>query len=317
MNMQAQGTSIDLTLPQHITSLATSAVLLTVDVSCWSATKADQSLAAQVSADNGAEENVGEWTHKLFKRDRQFIAVHNHRQSVYNYLARPATAFDWHGSTKLVPASSIEYVLKDLAESKAAFEAKVNTFLDGDTARGIPSYEDKISNQAFVRGKLFRRDHFPSKEAVRAKFSFRWVLGTVREDDFRCAVAQDLAQDILIHNRRQVMQQADAVGQALRGQLLPLLKSLSHCCAMEESDEGAIRFRRLHGATVEKALRLCDTVSGFNPGGDTLLTDACLTLRGVLSRYGSDEGLAQLKGSEMLREAVKATADDLLSKFSF
>ena len=312
----ATGIDAVLTLPQHITSLATSAVLLTVDGSCWSATKADQTLAAPISADNGAEENVGEWTHKLFKGDTELKAIHNHRQSVYNYLARPSTAYDWHGSTKLVPASSIEYVLKDLAESKAAYDTKVSTFLDGDTARGIPSYEDKIANQAFVRGKLFRREHFPSKEAVRAKFSFRWVLGTVREDDFRCAVANDLANDILIHNRRQMMQQADAVGQALRGQLLPLLKSLSHSCAMEESDDGELRFRRLHGATVEKALRLCDTVAGFNPGGDTLLADACLSLRGALSRYEGD-GLAQLKGSETLREAVKATADDLLSKFSF
>ena len=312
----ATGIDAVLTLPKHITSLATSAVLLTVDVSCWSATKADQNLAAEISADAGAEYTVGEWSHKLFKNDAQLRALHNHRQSVYNYLSSTGVAYDWHGRTKITPASAIEWILKDLTESKAAFEAKRDTFLDGDSTRGIPSYDEKISNEAFVRGKLFRREHFPTRDALRTKFSFRWVLGTVREDDFRCAVAQDLAQDILIHNRRQVMQQADAVGQALRGQLVPLLKSLSHTCQMEENDEGEIRFRRLHSSTVEKALRLCDTVAGFNPGGDTLLADACLTLRGALSRYEGD-GVAQLKQSEVLREAVKTTADDLLSKFTF
>jgi len=109
----------------------------------------------------------------------------------------------------------------------------------------------------------------------------------------------------------------DEIAEAQRSQLVGLLQSLSHCCAMEESDDGAIRFRRLHAATVEKTLALCDTFAQFNPTGDVLLADSCLTLRGVLSRYGSDDGLAQLKGSEMLREQVKATADDLLSKFTF
>lgn len=308
---------ITLTLPTHITSLATSAVLLTVDISGWSATKADQHLAAEISASNGAEQNVGEWTHRLFKGDTELKAIQNHRQSVYNYLARPGVAYDWHGSTKLVPASNIEYVLKDLKDSLAAFEAKVNTFLDGDTARGIPSYEEKISNQAFVRGNLFRREHFPSKDAVRAKFSFRWVLGTVREDDFRCAVASDLANDILTHNRRQMMQQADAVGTALRGQLVPLLKSLSHCCAMEETDEGELRFRRLHASTVEKALHLCDTVAGFNPAGDTVLQETCVALRAVLSRYDNAEAITQLRESETQRGQIKAVADDLLSQFTF
>lgn len=317
MNMQAQGTGIDLTLPDHITSLATSAFTMTIDVSCWTAQKSDRDLANKISADGHASQNVGKWAHDLFARDPELKAVHNHRQAVHNWQVSPGVSYEHQGRERLFPQHTAPEAIARVKALKSAFETKVALFLDGDAAAGIPDYDAKIAAQAFVRGDHFRRSDYPTKEQVRAKFRFHWSIGKVQEDDFRNMVAHDLANDLAVHMNRQHLRVLDEIAEAQRSQLVGLLQSLSHCCAMEEADDGAIRFRRLHAATVEKTLALCDTFAQFNPIGDVLLADACLTLRGVLSRYGSDEGLAQLKGSEMLREAVKATADDLLSKFTF
>lgn len=312
----ATGIAGGLAMPQHLTSLMTSSFTMTVDVSCWTAQKADSDLSKKISADGNATQNVGKWAHDLFVRDAELKAVHNHRQSVYNWLVSPATSYDWRGKERLFPGFKGEIALATIKELEKNFWVKVDTFIDGDPARNIPDYDAKIAAQAFVRGDHFRRSDYPSKEAVRRKFRFAWYLGKVAQDDFRNLIALDAANDVAKHLERQHLRLLDQIAETQRSQLVALLQSLSHSCAMEESDDGELRFRRLHSATVEKALELCDTFAQFNPTGDIVLADACLSLRGALSRYEGD-GLAQLKQSEVLREAVKATADDLLSKFTF
>lgn len=311
--MNAQATGINLAMPEHLISLASSAFTMTIDISCWTAQKSDRELAQKISADGNATETVGKWAHDLFVRDRELKAVHNHRQAVHNWLVSPATSFDWRGKERIFPGFRAETALAKVVELQEEFFKKRDIFLDGDAAAGIPDYDAKIAAQAFVRGDMFRRSDYPSKEAVRRKFRFDWYVGKVREDDFRNLIALDAAQDVAKHMERQHLRLLDQIAETQREQLAGLLKSLSHSCAMEEAEDGALSFRRLHSSTVEKTIELCETFAQFNPTGDTVLAEAVADLRGVFSRFDLDH----LRSSETAREKVKTTADDLLSKLAF
>lgn len=310
-------TDLTLTLPEHLTSLATSAFTLTVDVGCWTAQKADSSIAKKISGDANASQQVGKWAHDLFVRDPELKAVHNHRQSVYNWLERPGTSYEFKGRERLVPNTSAETVIEMVKNLHTAFWQKVDIFLDGDAARGIPDYDAKIAAQAFVRGDLFRRSDYPSKEAVRSKFRFDWYVGRVREDDFRNVVSRDLADDLLVHMRRQHERVLDNLATRQQEQLVSLLESLSHTCTMEETDDGQLRFRRLHASTIDKALSVASTFEQFNPSGDPRIASASAALRAALAGYGSEDGIGQLRESEVARERVKRIADDLLDTLRF
>jgi len=322
MNTLATGiasTAVDavITAPQNLITLSSSAVIIRPEISCWTAEKADRGLAAKMSADAGAVETVMKAAHELFKRDPELTAISNVRQSVYNYMAREGVSYEYDGG-HLTPQFNIEGTLDALKKLQADFYQKVNTFVDGDADRGIPDYDAKVSAQAFVRGDMFRREHYRSKEYVRSRFNFSWTVSAIREDDFRNTLFTDLANDIVTHNRRQYSRMVDEVGQKLRDQIAGLMQSLSHTCAMEEtvSDEGEVkvRFRRLHASTVQKTLDFAKMIQSFNPTGDEVLDKACSALRQTLGRYEGDR-VEALRESETAREEVKEQVDDLLKMF--
>ena len=75
------------------------------------------------------------------------------------------------------------------------FNELVNDFLD--------KYPSIVSNMAFVQGDMFDRNEYPDASELRHKFSVDLVQCEVPTGDFRCQIAQDLADDMSKHYERQ------------------------------------------------------------------------------------------------------------------
>jgi DNA-binding ferritin-like protein (Dps family) len=294
-----------LTKPQHITSLASSCVLVSVESHVWNATVTSREISDEVTAAKKADRDSGKFMKNLLAKNHEHKAVLNYRQTIYNWVQR--ATYDWAGSQRLLPVINLARFHKEYAEHEAKFNELVDDFLN--------KYPSIVANMAFVQGDMFDRSEYPDVSELRRKFSVNLVQSEVPTGDFRCEIAQELVDDMAKHYNRQAKRMVEDILSKQSEQLVEVMKSISYCCETEvvQGDNGELKVRRrkLYDSTLERAKELCETFRKFNLTDDSKLEDARASLEKVLSGLSVEE----LRNSDTKRVVVKEEIDDILSKF--
>jgi hypothetical protein len=119
--------NFELNKPDHIVSLATSSMLVSVDVNVWTATKRDKQISNEVTASKFADKNSGAFTKYLFANSPQHKSIVNQRQLIYKWLK--ANTYRWNDSQDLLPTVDLEKFKKEYTAHESEFYSLVNTFL--------------------------------------------------------------------------------------------------------------------------------------------------------------------------------------------
>ena len=168
--------------PKHITSLATSCVLVSVESHVWNATVQDKQISDEVTTAKKASADSGKFVKNLLAKNPEHKAVLNYRQTIYNWVQR--CTYDWAGSQRLLPIANLARFHKEFREHEIKFDELVSNFLD--------KYPAIVSNMAFVQGDMFDRNEYPDVSELQHRFSVDLIQSEVPTGDFRCAIAQDL-----------------------------------------------------------------------------------------------------------------------------
>jgi hypothetical protein len=291
--------------PNHIVSLASSSVLVAVESHVWNATVQDKQISDEVTTAKKASSDSGRFVKNLLAKNAEHKAVLNYRQTIYNWMQR--CTYDWAGSQRLLPVVNLVKFHKEFQEHEKKFTELVEDFLD--------KYPSIVSNMAFIQGDMFNRNEYPDVSEVRNKFSVDLVQCEVPTGDFRCQIAQDLADDMAMHYEKQAKRMVEDILAKQSAQLVDVMQSISYCCETEtvvESDgEVKVRRRKLYDSTLDRARELCETFSKFNLSADPKLEEARSKLSAVLDGVT----IEQLRNSDTKRVVVKEEIDDILSKF--
>jgi len=299
---------VELQSPNHVISLATSAVLVSAEVSVWSATKQDRVISNEVTTSKKADHSAGRYVKNLLADDPTHKQLLNYRQTVYNWLRR--STYDWSGSLRLLPVI-------DLPKFKAEFHQHEKSYLALKDAFKI-RYPQIISDMAFKQGDMFNRSEYPDVEQIMNKFRIRLYVAEVPTSDYRCSIADDLAEDLKTTYQKQINDEiVPQVMADIASRFAEVMESISHCCGVDEigtSADGEVKTkkRKIYEGTIEKARALCETFRGFNLTNDLQLAQASESLKNVLNGVDADD----LRESDAVRESVKQGVDDILSKFS-
>lgn len=294
------------TKPQHITSLATSGILVTLEVNVWSATKQDREISNEVTTSKKADESAGRFVKNLLANNIEHKALSNYRQTIYNWMAR--ATYGWNKSQSYLPAVSLPKFMQEFNGHETAFNELLEKFL--------AKYDDIVSDMAFKQGDMFNRKDYPTVDEVRYKFGIKLYRYEVPQADYRCQISQDLAEDMQAHYNRQAQEIVQGIVQEQYDRLADVMESLSHCCGYDEytGKDGDMRQkkRKIYEGTLAKAKQYCDDYKQFNLTGDNKLTEIVdqlgVTLRGV--------DADTLRESEATRAQVKDGVDDILAKFA-
>lgn len=298
---------IQLESPNHVISLATSAVLVNAEVSVWSATKQDRVISNEVTTAKKADHSAGRYVKNLLADDPTHKQLLNYRQTVYNWLRR--STYDWSGSLRLLPVVNLPKFKAEFHQHEKAYFALRDAFLD--------KYPTIVSNMAFKQGDMFNRSEYPSVDQIKDKFRIRLYVAEVPTSDYRCAIADDLAEDLKLTYQKQINDEiVPQVMADISNQFMEVMESISHCCGYDEigtSADGEVKTkkRKIYEGTIEKARALCDTFRGFNLTNDEELAKASESLKNVLNGVDADD----LRESDAVRESVKQGVDDILGKF--
>ena len=294
-----------LTKPNHIISLASSCVLVSVESHVWNATVQDKQISDEVTAAKKASSDSGKFVKHLLAKNPEHKAVLNYRQTIYNWVQR--STYDWAGSQRLLPVINLAKFHKEYADHEAEFSRLVDDFLD--------KYPAIVSNMAFVQGDMFDRNEYPDVSELKRKFSVDLIQSEVPTGDFRCAIAQDLLDDMSTHYNRQAKRMVEQILAKQSEQLIDVMKSISYCCEIEttvdSNGEIKVRRRKLYDSTLDRARELCDTFREFNLVSDPKLEEARASLEVLLSGIE----IEKLRNSDTQRVVIKEGIDDILSKF--
>lgn len=297
---------VELQSPNHVISLATSAVLVNAEVSVWSATKQDRVISNEVTTAKKADHSAGRYVKNLLADDPTHKQLLNYRQTVYNWLRR--NTYDWSGSLRLLPVINLPKFKAEFHQHEKAYFALRDAFLD--------RYPTIVSNMAFKQGDMFDRTEYPSVDQIKDKFRIRLYVAEVPTSDYRCSIADDLAEDLKLTYQKQINEEiVPQVMADIASQFTEVMESISHCCGYDEisSADGEVKTkkRKIYEGTIEKARALCDTFRGFNLTNDAELAKASESLKNVLNGVDAED----LRESDAVRESVKQGVDDILGKF--
>lgn len=297
--------------PNHIISLATSAVLVSVDVNVWSATKQDRVISDEVTHAKKADSSAGRFVKNLLADDLFHKRVSNYRQTIYNWLKR--STFRWNNSQDLLPVANLEKFKTEYTAHEVEFNRLLDSF--------IQNYSLIVGNMAFKQGDMFNRDDYPTEDEVRNKFGIKLYVSEVPSHDWRCQISNDIASDL----KGQYEKQAEGIVTNILNQqverLTEVMESISHCCGVDEIEDTShggtkIKRRKIYESTIEKARELCATFKSFKPIDNELssrLVSAVGMLENTLTGVDSD----LIRESDAVRDKVKNNVDDILSKFKF
>jgi hypothetical protein len=301
---------IELKAPNHLTSLATSAVLVSVDVNVWSATKQDRGISSEVTKSKNADSNAGRFVKNLLANNVYHKDLINYRQTIYNWLK--AKTYRWNNSQDLLPTISLESFKQEYDKHQTEFYKLLEDFCN--------RYDTIKSDMAFAQGDMYNAEDYPSVEEVKAKFGCRLYISEVPQQDFRCQVAQDLADDLKINYQRQCEEIVKNVLHQQTERITDVMESIAHCCGTHEvttkSGRTTTKKRKIYDSTIEKAKDLCRAISGFkyvDNEHSRKLVSVARQLDDVLQGVSTEA----LRESDYTRDRVKTDIDDILSKFSF
>ena len=209
---------MELSKPNHIISLATSAVLVSVDVNVWSATKQDRGISDEVTTLKKADASAGRFVKNLLADDLFHKRVSNYRQTIYNWLKR--STFRWNNSQDLLPVVNLQKFKQEFSDHEAEFNRLLDSFVN--------NYSNIVGNMAFKQGDMFNRNDYPDANEVRDKFGIKLYVSEVPSHDWRCNISNDIAEDLKLQYEKQAEGIINHVITEQMDRLTDVMESISH-----------------------------------------------------------------------------------------
>lgn len=282
-------------------SISSSAMLVEMNISVWTAAIVDRKTTDKVTLDAHAVADAGKFRKNL-------MAGTSIRKDIADYAALCRT---WHNGrtlpwsdkgVRLLPTSMfLEY--KREADARAAyFNSKVTKFVE--------QYPDLVVISQTNLGDLFDGANYPSAEDVASKFAFRMVFSPVPEvGDFRL----DINNDELAHLRNQYeVAYTDRVGDAMKTTWDKLHSTLLTMSEKLTEPEGE-QTKQFRSTFVTNAQEMCQLLSHLNITKDPTLETARLALEKVIT----DVDIEDVRKDEITRSNLKASVDSVLGQFDW
>lgn len=282
-------------------SITSSAVLVEMNISVWTANKLDRDTSNKLTADSNATADAAQVRKNL-------MAGTTLRKQIADYAAGCRL---WHNTRTLPWSDKGPRILPTslFMDYKQELNIRRDTFLRlTDEFRS--SYPALVQTAANYLGDLHNPDDYPPLDEVMNKFGFRVVFSPVPESgDFRL----DIPQQELAEVRQGYEQAFDTrLAEAMQtpwNKLHDMLQLMS--AKLEEGDEESKK--RWHDTFLTNAQDLCSLLTHLNITKDPKLEAARRQLEGALLAQDMDD----IKESEGCRADLKAKLDNILKDYEW
>ena len=281
-------------------TLSSSAMLVELNISIWTARKQAKSVASQVDVDNGTKTKVISAYKGLLAGDDSLAAIQKLAGLIRTYHMNVTSPWNDSGQRLLTTAYFMPYQ-REMARLEKEYWFLVNDFL--------PAYGNKISAAAFQLGSLFDREEYPDVSQVQHKFGMSVRYTPVPESgDFRVDIGNEAMNDLKDQYDKLYQSNLDKVTQDAWDRLYKVLTQLSFGLRTDENGKQG----KVYSSVVENAKELCGLLQHFNVSGDTQLEAMRIKLEDTITGIDAKD----IKDSDYVRVTVKQTVDAMLDKWN-
>ena len=293
-------------------SIASSAMLVELSISAWTARKLDKKVSTQVDLDKNTKTRVGNYNKNLLAGTGFLDTIQKYASSARNWHLTQTLPWSDNG-LRLLPMSNFLAYKENLATLEKNYAALVDKF--------VVAYPNLVSAAAFQLGDLFDREEYPDVEKVARKFKFGVnYMPVPMAGDFRIDINEEAKSEIVASCEKAY---ADRLNNAMKDawdRLHKVLLRMSDRLGLDvvdsdvpESHGQVMKPRVFKDTMLEEATELVDLLSHFNVAKDPMMEEARMDLARAIQHHDSTD----LRQNMLAREAVKAKVDAILNKFSF
>jgi hypothetical protein len=288
--------------PPVMISLATSGMIVNVEVNVWSATKQDQTISKEVTTAHNADDKAARVVKHLLAGDPTHKKLLNHRQTIYNWVKK--RTYDWSGSNRYLPVSMLQKFKSEFSALENEYETLKQEF--------VAKYPDIVAGMAFKQGSMFDANEYPSADQVASKFRIKLFVHPVPENDFRVAIANDIKEELEKHYALEANSKVEEIMRDATERLVEFIKRIAHACREVEAEgDGKVRRPKVYEGTIDGAKEMCELLKEFNLTGDSRLEDMRQDLLATLN----DVTAKDIRESDATRSHVKSEMDKIMNKF--
>lgn len=173
---------------QNAPTLASSAMLVEVNISNWTGRKKDKRASQDVVEQNAAAAGVANVNKKLLADSDSLRAIQQHvtaTRAMHANMTMP-----WSNSgLRLLPTAQYFKYNQAMTQMQNEFHRLIQEFLD--------SYNDEVIDVQVKLGDLFSRDDYPTIEALQRKFGFNINYMPLPDSgDFRVDIGNEALSEV-------------------------------------------------------------------------------------------------------------------------
>ena len=281
--------------------IATSAMLVELSISCWTARKLDKRVSQEVDADKGTRARAGNYQKNLLAGTHKLDNIVKFAANVRAWHL--ANTLPWSDNgLRLLPMDNFLRYKERLGEYEEEYTTLVKAFLD--------EYPTLVDAAAFQLGDLFDRTEYPEVNAIAHKFRFQYVFSPVpTAGDFRIDINEQAKAELTDNFNRNFDSRIQG---AMKEAWTRLHDCLTHVSErLGDVNEGERKVFR--DSLVGNAQELVDMLKVLNVTKDPDLERA----RQQLAQTFTGLEVKDLRESADIRKDVRAQVNDILNKFNW
>lgn len=288
---------ISLVLPtaSSVPSLSSSAMLVELSISKWTASIKDKEASKALADQNGAKRSMAR-AYKTLIESPKLEALKSLVSRIYD--ANFAMTMDWAAKLRLLTTANYMRHVQMMTAFQTEFDKAVNEFID--------EYRWALTQTQVSLGALFNPADYPSEAEVRKKFGIRLTYTPVPDaGDWRVNIGSE-AQEVLRQHYEKVY--AEAITTAMNSvwrRINETLSVMSRQLAVEIGPDGKQVKGKIYDGTIDLVRSMLELMVTCNITNDPVMQkvqrDLTLAFEGIDSR-------ADLK-DEAVREETKRAVD--------
>ena len=283
-------------------SIASSAVLVELNISVWPANKVDREMTETVNTNASAVRDASQTRKNLF-------AGTSLRKDIEKLAARIRL---YHNQNTLPWADKGQRLLptKLFMEYKQTMNGYAQTF-DFMCDNFFVEYPRLVAEAPANLGTMYRAEDYPDLDEVKSKFGFRRAVDPIPESgDFRLDVSAEDLTELKNHYEQQHSNRLADAMKAPWDRLHTMLVGISEKLTDKEGEDDK---KRYFDSLITNPLELCELLGKMNVTNDPKLEEARRQLE--VAMMGAN--MESIKESAVARGEVKAKVDAILSKFQW
>jgi len=277
-----------------IQSIHSRAMLVSLQVSTWTARKYDRKVTDEVNRNHGADKNAGRYNKRLLPGDapsyRELMGAASESRRQHYVQTLPWSDEGW----RLLPSANFLEYTEALRKARGRFDSALRAF--------VLDYPALATQARALLNGMWSADDYPSESSIEGRFSIVTEFSPVpASGDFRLDLPEDQLDQIRATTENRVQA---ATQDAMRDAWGRLFESVTHIQERLADPKGVFR-----DSLVENARELVDVLGRLNVSQDPELDRMRSLVRDKLTRYDAVE----LRENAALRTETAKSADEIIA----